>query len=589
MSTFTNRDDDDDYDYDYEDFDDEDLLSLLSEQRRELMAAESLETDLDFAFRLQLQEAINASIPLLPSTAASTSASIPLLPSTTASTSASASTSTASPLIGKVEITAPLSTLQYEEISKLEQKLKDRRQSEVETRRIRKDLDRRIHDQKVAREVLEIPEEEWLEWGDDFVKEEEEEDTESVVFKLYFKGLVSEEKGNKVFGGIGIAICDPMNNLVFEISKPLIGNGRSKNAAEAKALIEGLNAALALDLKRIAVYCHCCPLYNFVTGKWSARQRKVAVLINQIALLRGKFVYCNPVLVPRNDIEYAFRFAREAIISQITMQPAESTHERVAIIEACVICLEDTDVEHIFSVDECQHRYCFSCMKQHVEVKLLHGMMPKCPHEGCDSLLNVESCRKFLTPKLIEMMCLRIKEASIPVSEKIYCPYPKCSALMSKTEVFEYAKSAVAAGLQCVGARKCSKCHGLFCINCKVPWHDNMTCSSYKRMNPNNPAEDVKLKSLATRNLWRQCVKCNHMIELAEGCYHMTCRCGYDFCYNCGAEWKDKKATCSCPLWDEDNILYAENDIDFDEDDFDEDEDEDEDDYYDSDSDGYVI
>ena len=43
-------------------------------------------------------------------------------------------------------------------------------------------------------------------------------------------------------------------------------------------------------------------------------------------------------------------------------------------------------------------------------------------------------------------------------------------------------------------------------------------------LNPNPPAEDVKLKSLATSNLWRQCVKCNHMIELAEGCYHMTCR-----------------------------------------------------------------
>lgn len=66
-------------------------------------------------------------------------------------------------------------------------------------------------------------------------------------------------------------------------------------------------------------------------------------------------------------------------------------------------------------------------------------------------------------------------------------------------------------------------------------------------------------------------------------------RCGYEFCYNCGAEWKDKKATCSCPLWDEDNILYAANDTDFDEDDFDEDEDDYEDDYYDSDSDGYVI
>ncbi|KAB5552213.1 hypothetical protein DKX38_009524 [Salix brachista] len=573
MSKFTNRDD-----YD----DDDDLLSLLHEQRREFMASQTLESDLDFAFRLQLDEAINASLTHLPSTSASASASTSL----TLHPSTSASTSTASPSIGKARITAPLSTLHFEEISKLEQKLKDRRQSELEMRRTREDIERRVHDQKVAREILEIPEEEWLDWGDNFPEEEDdEEDNETVVFKLYFKGLLSEENGNKIFGGIGIAICDPMKNLVFEISKPLIGNGKSTIAAEAKALIEGLNAALALGLKRIVVYCHCFPLYNYFTGRWSARQRKVAMLIDQIAVLREKFVYCNPILVPRNDIEYAFRFAREAITSQVTKQPAESSNERVAIIEACVICLEDTDVERIFSVDECRHRYCFSCMKQHVEVKLLHGMMPKCPHEACESLLNVESCRKFLTPKLIEMMCLRIKEASIPVSEKIYCPYPKCSALMSKNEVSEYSKSAVPAGLQGVGARKCSKCHGLFCINCKVPWHNNMTCYNFKRMNPNNPGEDVKLKSLATRNLWRQCVKCSHMIELAEGCYHMTCRCGYQFCYNCGAEWKDKKATCSCPLWDEDNILYAENDSDFDEDD--EDEDEDEDDYYDSETDGY--
>lgn len=53
------------------------------------------------------------------------------------------------------------------------------------------------------------------------------------------------------------------------------------------------------------------------------------------------------------------------------------------------------------------------------------------------------------------------------------------------------------------------------------------------------------------------------------------CRCGNEFCYTCGAEWKKKKATCSCPLWDEENIL---------EDDFDSDE-EDEDAYLDSDSD----
>lgn len=36
----------------------------------------------------------------------------------------------------------------------------------------------------------------------------------------------------------------------------------------------------------------------------------------------------------------------------------------------------------------------------------------------------------------------------------------------------------------------------------------------------------------------------------------ILCRCGHEFCYRCGAEWKNKKATCSCPIWDERNIEY---------------------------------
>lgn len=59
------------------------------------------------------------------------------------------------------------------------------------------------------------------------------------------------------------------------------------------------------------------------------------------------------------------------------------------------------------------------------------------------------------------------------------------------------------------------------------------------------------------------------------------CRCGYEFCYNCGAEWKNKKATCQCPLWEEDNIWHEE---DRDSDDDEEDE-EDGDSYYTDDED----
>lgn len=45
----------------------QDLHCLLSEQRRKLAAAEAMELDLDFAFRLQLQEALAASLASQPS------------------------------------------------------------------------------------------------------------------------------------------------------------------------------------------------------------------------------------------------------------------------------------------------------------------------------------------------------------------------------------------------------------------------------------------------------------------------------------------------------------------------------------------
>ncbi|MED6168639.1 hypothetical protein PIB30_013369 [Stylosanthes scabra] len=566
----------------------DDILRLLSDQRRELAAAEALDSDLEFAYRLQLEEALAASLASLPSS------SSPQPPPPTLPTHDD-----------KNDAVLNATTLQAQELARVQQELQDHHLSEAEARKTRLDLNRRVHDQKVAIEIHRIPEDDWVEWGDNFEKpffgegssssngkgnlgidddddEEEDEDDEDAVFRVYFKGLVSNDEKRKngervVLAGIGVAICDPKDNLILEIRKPLVGCGRSKIVADLKASIEGLNAALFLDLKRVHFFCDYYPMFQFVRGKWPVKQRKVAVLVNQVNQLRRKFTYCAPMLLARHDVKYAFKLARDAIDSQLTA-PADSSSVR-NLNETCVICLEDTDGNNFFSVDGCQHQYCFSCMRQHVEVKLLHGMVPKCPHEGCNSELQVDSCKKFLTNKLIETMQLRKLEASIPVTEKIYCPYPRCSALMSKTELFEYSKNLIGDSEQS-GPKKCLKCHGLFCFNCKVPWHSGMKCYDYKRLNPNPPAEDLKLKFLASRSLWRQCVKCNHMIELAEGCYHMTCRCGYEFCYNCGAEWKNKKATCSCPLWAEDNIWYEDHGRDSDEED---EEEDDEDEFYDSD------
>ncbi|KAF3454166.1 hypothetical protein FNV43_RR04613 [Rhamnella rubrinervis] len=270
------------------------------------------------------------------------------------------------------------------------------------------------------------------------------------------------------------------------------------------------------------------------------RHCKIETLVNQVALLRRNFTYCSPSLVASNDMKFAFQFARDAVVSQISWC-AETSKDK-SLKETCVICFEDIEVSKMFSIDRCLHRYCFSCMRQHVEVTLLNGLIAECPHEGCKSEVNIESCGEFLPPELVKVMSERKKESSVPVSEKVYCPYPRCSTLMSQKEVLEYTNYKHLNAEQS-GVRKCMKCHKFFCINCKVPWHNYMTCYDCKRSNPQACADDQKLESLATKKRWRGCPRCNHMVELAEGCYHITCRhffllhsflCNLSFGYHSG-------------------------------------------------------
>ncbi|EOA13062.1 hypothetical protein CARUB_v10026062mg [Capsella rubella] len=377
----------------------------------------------------------------------------------------------------------------------------------------------------------------------------------NVLYRLYFKGLVSEESGKgkmtDVLAGFGVAICDQSDNLLFEMKGPLVDHGVSRQGAELKALIQGLTKALTLGIKHIAFCCDTYPIFQYARGRYVAKQKKISLLLNDLQSIMQRFSSSQPVLVAGNNVKFAYKLARESILSKVTPH-AEPRQAKAARKEECAICFNDIYAERMFAVDKCCHRFCLQCVKQHVEVKLLHGMVPRCPHDGCKSELVIDACGKLLTQKLSKMWQQRLKENSIPVTERVYCPYPRCSALMSKTKISEAAKTLLSVYPKS-GVRRCVECRGLFCVDCKVPWHGNLSCTEYKKLHPNPPADDVKLKSLANNKMWRQCGKCQHMIELTQGCNHITCRCGHEFCYNCGGGWNLEMGTClnHCPTWDE--------------------------------------
>jgi hypothetical protein len=251
----------------------DDLNTALSEQFRVLMVAEILDSDLDMAYQLQMEEAMNASIALQPSTSTS---------------QAQLNYALSSPDDDDDDEDDDLSDfaveLMLQDVEWFAQELEDRELSEAEMRKMLEDLDRRIHDQKLAEDIQNIPEQDWEVDGDNYHRPYRTDlsssssssslsgllDTE--CFRLYFKGLVSEEsvRGMKVtVAGAGVAICDPRDNLILEVRKNLeaVVDGQvvTYEVAELEALIEGLNEVLSLDLERLTFFCDDYMLYQYVS------------------------------------------------------------------------------------------------------------------------------------------------------------------------------------------------------------------------------------------------------------------------------------------------------------------------------------
>ncbi|KAL9268938.1 E3 ubiquitin-protein ligase RSL1-like protein [Drosera capensis] len=312
-----------------------------------------------------------------------------------------------------------IADLLEDEIAQWQQSCSDHNYSIEEQRPQFDDLRRPIHDRRFAVEIERIPDQEWINTGDEYQRP-------------YGEGS-SKESGGEV-------------------------TGKNKNLDEN-------------------------------TAKW----------VERIHLCQNNFTSCTPFLIAvANNDNYAFKLASDAITSQMN-KPANND-----LKESCFICLEEFVLPKMFTVDACGHLCCNSCMKKHLEVKLAQGKVPKCPNAGCEIDIKANSCGKLLGPKMHHIMSQLVKEASIPLTEKVYCPDPRCSTLMLRSEVLEFS-NARAGDVAELGGCFCIKCQKAFCICCNVPWHTGMTCFSYKKVKPDPDAADTKLKSLATTKKWRQC------------------------------------------------------------------------------------
>ncbi|XP_058078718.1 E3 ubiquitin-protein ligase RSL1-like [Magnolia sinica] len=201
----------------------------------------------------------------------------------------------------------------------------------------------------------------------------------------------------------------------------------------------------------------------------------------------------------------------------------------------CEICMETKPPLEMFENKNCSHVFCTNCISKHVEAKIQENRaMVICPGLECKGVLEPDLCRPIIPAQVHERWETALSELKVLGSQRFYCPFKDCSALL------------IDDGGDLVREAECPNCRRFFCAQCKVPWHSGVGCDEYQALNEDERGrDDLMVMELAKTSGWTRCSHCKYIVEKTEGCIHMTCRCGFQFCYRCGGAWSDTHASCN--------------------------------------------
>ncbi|KAK9070062.1 hypothetical protein SSX86_010461 [Deinandra increscens subsp. villosa] len=207
---------------------------------------------------------------------------------------------------------------------------------------------------------------------------------------------------------------------------------------------------------------------------------------------------------------------------RIKSDPQTSSKKRPLVTSFCGICMDIKASSEMFeNTKVCGHQFCSECIRGHVAAKIQENRIKiTCPEPSCQVMIGPEACRSIGVPQeVLERWEKILCESVIMEAQKFYCPFKDCSAML------------VDDGGVAVTSSECPFCHRLFCAQCKVAWHCGMSCAESQSV---KRGDDNLLMKLAKKKKWMQCPKCKFMVEKVVGCQHISCRCGYQFCYGCG-------------------------------------------------------
>mmetsp|Transcript_29252 Transcript_29252/g.51180 ORF Transcript_29252/g.51180 Transcript_29252/m.51180 type:complete len:328 (-) Transcript_29252:56-1039(-) len=187
----------------------------------------------------------------------------------------------------------------------------------------------------------------------------------------------------------------------------------------------------------------------------------------------------------------------------------------IAPEKTCPICLCEPESPVSFSCKV--HLVCQSCAAQYVQIGIADGAVKACPVPQCDGKVTPELAECLLNRQDFEKYLFwTIRDAA----KLKTCPH--CSADL-------YLDTPRQTSTQ----KKCKNCGKMFCISCMCPWHPHATCEQAQEAARKERERVLDMSHLGVK----KCPGCKTLVEKSDdGCDHMICTCGYEFCWSCLAD-----------------------------------------------------
>ena len=182
----------------------------------------------------------------------------------------------------------------------------------------------------------------------------------------------------------------------------------------------------------------------------------------------------------------------------------------------CIVCGDSIEKQRM-AILSCRHAYCGPCISEGFH----SALRSKKPFHCCRTRVAVNTVAIFLDPGFVAMYQAWMVEFETP--NPLYCHERRCATFIPPANI----AAEIGTCLAC-GARTCRLC--------RSAWHWGV-CKGDR--------EGEALLRTARQQQWQTCPRCKTIVERSDGCLHMTCTCGAEFCYNCGEYYPG--CTGDCP------------------------------------------